>query len=140
MSKIDLASILIRGPQADDAPFILATWLRGLYYGCDWYKAVPKDIFMAEYHKILVRLLSAPGVEVQVACLKDDPSVILGYSVLGRDKSVIHWAFVKTGWREMGLARILTPASVTSASHLTKVGMNILRKHSTIVFNPFLGV
>lgn len=139
MDKKDL--IGIRAANASDRNFILATFLRGLYYGDSWFREIPKDIFMAHYHQVVERILSSPGVIVQVACLKADPEVILGYSVLGPNTTgiTLHFIFVKSAWRGIGVARSLVPVEQTNAvSHLTKVGLSILRKHPNVIFNPFV--
>ena len=128
--------LTIRPPQADDVNFIMATWLRGVYYGCKWFGQMPKDLFMQGYHSLLIRLLSTAGIQVRVACLKDDPTVIIGYSVTGGQDSQLHWVFVKTGWRKLGVARSLVPDTVKSVSHLTKIGSAILKAHPAVVFNP----
>jgi GNAT superfamily N-acetyltransferase len=137
MFKRDLVSIRA-GNLEQDENFILATWLRGLYYGCDWFGLIPKDVFMAAYHTVLTTLIRLPGVSIRMACLKDDPDTILGYSVTGRNDSVLHWVFVKSAWRGLGLARDLVPDTVKSVTHLSRVGRIVLRKRPSLVFNPFL--
>lgn len=121
----------------NDKNFIFATWLRGLYYGGVYFTEIPKDIFMREYHYFLDRIIEDPNIKIKVACLKDDPEVILGYSVLNSAETVLNWVFCKSAWRGIGLARALTPLTVASVSHLTKVGLSILRKRPNVVFNPF---
>jgi hypothetical protein len=134
MQKSEL--VLIRDFRPDDLNFVMASWLRGLYYGCSWFNQVPKDIFMHCYHAVITALL--PLTRVRVACLKDDPDTILGYSVCGRSDTTIHWVFVKDRWRNIGIARSLVPDTVRSATHMTKVGLSLLKGHPAIVFNPFL--
>lgn len=129
--------VAIRGFKPDDYNFIIATWLRGLYYGDSWFSLIPKQVFMTRYHHIIEALLGSNKVIVKVACLKEDPEVILGYSVLSVDLTAVHWVFVKKAWRTIGIAKQLTPESVTTATHLTKTGLSILTKKKT-VFNPFL--
>lgn len=122
----------------EDKNFILATWLRGLFYGSDFYREIPKNIFMANYHTILEKLLQRPGVVVRVACLKEDPSVILGYAVARRSQNltVMDWLFVKSAWRNIGIGKSLVPPNLAAVTHLTKVGKAI--KPTDCVFNPFL--
>ena len=127
---------MIRDLRPDDLNFILATWLRGLYYGCAWFSQIPKDIFMSNYRPVIEAILL--NGTTRVACLKDDQDVILGYSVCGREDSVLHWTFVKSSWRGIGVARSLIPPSVKIVTHLTKIGSGFLRSHPAIVFNPFL--
>lgn len=120
----------------EDKNFIFASWLRGLYYGCNWFREINKDVFMRNYHNFLERLLSQPTVSIKVACLKNDPEVILGYSVLGADDT-LHWVFVKSAWRNIGVAKALIPTSTKCVSHLTKTGLSIIKRHPDVQFNPF---
>jgi len=138
MSTIDKKDLIaIRLGTEEDKSFIFSTWLKGLYYGDSWFSNIPKDVFMQHHHPVIERLLVDPAVIVTVACLKDDPEVILGYAVQTLDGSTVHWCFVKKSWRNIGLAKNLISAKVTAATHLTKAGLSILRKHPGIVFNPY---
>ena len=138
-------AIVVRNFTASDRNFILATWLRGLYYGDTWYTSIPKAIFMENYHRILERFLSHSSVSIKVACLKDDPEIILGYSVTRQmkhgeaDISVLDWVFVKSAWRKIGVAKMLVPSRLNACTHLTKTGQSILKqKLPNVIFNPFL--
>lgn len=133
----------IRDGKPEDTNFILATFLRGVYYGNPWYNKMPKDIFMANY-KALAEALIVRGV-VKVACLKEDADVILGYSLLSADYTAINWVYVKnskmadgTTWRKKGIGRSLVPKHPVSVSHLTEIGESLLSKfESNPIFNPF---
>jgi hypothetical protein len=135
MNKLDLVEV--RGAIQADKNFILATFLRGLYYGDTWFKEIPKSIFMENYHKIINELIVAPETKIKVACLKDDQETILGYSIVNQDETVLSWVFCKSAWRGIGISKLLMPASIKSVSHLTKAGIGILRKHPNVIFNPF---
>jgi predicted GNAT family acetyltransferase len=135
MQKSELVSI--RDGIEDDRSFIFATVLRGLYYGDSWYSTVPKSIFMSEYHKVVEHILDNPKTQIKVACLKDDPEVILGYSLLNENNTICHFTFIKKAFRGIGISRDLVPTTVTSATHLTKVG-HIIAKKRGVEFNPFL--
>lgn len=91
---------------------------------------------MENYHKFLENLLTSPGVEIKVSCLKEDEDVILGYCVYSN--TVMHWTFTKRAWRGIGVARSLSPANLTAVTHLTDVGKKILPKLPGVYFNPFL--
>ena len=143
VSQKDLISI--RDYNSTDRNFILATWLRGMYYGDTMFSHIPKNIFMENYHRILERFLLAPGVIIKIACLKDEPEVILGYSVSRKlqhgeaDVVVLDWMFVKSAWRKIGIGKLLIPNRVNACTHLTKVGLAILKtKLPNVIFNPFL--
>lgn len=127
--------IALRDALPGDKNFVYASFLRGLYYGDSWFKEIPKNIFMENYHRVLDVLMTLPGLKVTVACLKDDPEVILGYSIHKGTK--LHWVFVKANWRNIGIAKSLVPANIDTVTHLTKVGLSIVRKRKNLSFNPF---
>lgn len=127
----------IRDGINEDRNFVLATFLRGLYYGNSWFSDIPKDIFMSNYKRILETLLDRPDIVVKIACLPDEPSVILGYSVLSGDYQTVHWVYVKQAWRKKGIGRTLTPAHPAYASHLSQLGKSLLTKLPGATFNPF---
>ncbi len=125
----------IRDYVAEDKNFILSTFLRGLYYGDSWFSQMPKDVFMHHYKLFAEKLLTISNVKV--ACLPDDPSVIIGYSILSSDYQAISWVYVKKDWRTKGIARSLVPKYPTSVSHLTELGKQLLTKFNGCIFNPF---
>jgi GNAT superfamily N-acetyltransferase len=127
----------IRDVKPEDANFVLATFLRGLYYGDSWFSLIPKDIFMLNYKKVAEVLLKSNNTVVKIACLKEDQDVILGYSILSADYQTIHWVFVKQAWRNKGIARSLLPQYSTNITHLTDLGRKLMNKLPTAIFNPF---
>lgn len=133
MSVFDEQNMIIRDSVEDDIPFIFATWLRGLYHGNTWFKQIPDALYFETYHRILEKVLERPTTSIKVACFKDEPNVITGYAVY--TNTTLHWVFVKTGWRRVGIAKRLVPASITQTTHLTSLGQNI--KPSDWIFNPF---
>ena len=133
IEKADL--VIIRDGIEDDRSFIFSTFLRGLFYGDSWFSQMPKNLFMQNYHKILEALLDRS--EIKVACLKEDPQVILGYAILSKTTPTLHWCFVKSAWRGIGIAKSLVPKETKVATHLTKVGLSIMKKRPEMVFNPF---
>lgn len=135
MNRSDL--VLIRDINDNDKNFIYASWLRGLYYGDSWFSLIPKSIFMGAYHGFIQLVLDRKNTVVKIACLKDDPDVILGYAVLTPSVKAINWVFVKKAWRTIGIAKQLVPSEFKVATHLTKVGLSIASKKD-IIFNPFV--
>lgn len=127
----------IRDSKPEDTNFILATFLRGLYYGDSIFSKMDKQSFMKNYDKVALALVNSPKVTIKVACLKEDPDVVLGYSMLSADYLTVHWVFVKRAWREGGIAASLLPAHPTTVSHLTAVGEKLLSKLNNPIFNPF---
>lgn len=133
VDKKDL--IEIRNMYPDDWNFILSTWLKGLRYGNDWFGLIEAGVYYTNYQKHIERILQSPTTAVKVACLKESPDVILGYSVTRGN--TLDWVFVKKNWRLIGIARSLVPDTTTHVSHLTDVGRSILKKSPGITFNPF---
>lgn len=125
----------IRDYLPQDEAFVMATFLRGLYYGDSWFSVMPKDLFM-KFYKIIGTAIVKKNT-IKVACLKEDKDVILGYSILSNDFSTIHFVFVKTLFRKQGIAKSLLPKHPTYVTHLTTVGRNLLPKLNNCVFNPF---
>lgn len=127
----------IRDGIEEDNNFILATFLRGLYYGDSWFSNIPKNIFMENYEIIAKAILASKGTTIKVACLPEDPSVILGYSILSADYRTIKWVFVKRAWRNKGIGKSLVPQHPAYVSHLTALGKTLLSKLPNTTFNPF---
>lgn len=128
-------AVIVRDYVVDDKNFILATWLKGLRYGNDWFGEIEPSVYFTVYQKIIDAVLSDPRVSVKVACLKDDPDVVLGYSVSSGNR--LDWVFVKRLWRNIGIAKSLIPPGITIVSHITTTGRSILRKNKGVFFNPF---
>src|SRR5580692_5240979 len=123
LEKKDLVSV--RGPMPEDINFIFASWLRGLYYGNTFFGEIPKDIFMDKYHQVIQNILTK--ATVRVACLKDDPEVILGYSVIRNTEAgeTLDWVFVKSAWRRVHIGKSLVPNKLNAVTHLTKIGRSL---------------
>ena len=133
LEKNDL--VMIRSAIPEDKNFIFATWLKGLRFGNDWYGLIDSKVYFRVYHDVIDNLISRPNITIKVACLKEDPKVLLGYAVYSGTR--LDWAHVKKAWRGIGLAKDLVPNNIASVSHLTGVGRSILKKHNNVVFDPF---
>lgn len=127
----------IRSGNDNDKNFILATFLRGLYYGESFFSKIPKDIFMNRYKLVAQALVNDKSTVIKVACLPEDPDVILGYTMLSADQKTIYWVFVKTAWRKRGIAKTLVPTNPDYVAHLTKLGQSLLYKLPNVQLNPF---
>ncbi|GAC1503744.1 MAG: hypothetical protein NVS1B10_08880 [Candidatus Saccharimonadales bacterium] len=125
--------IAIRASKDTDMPFVYSTFLRGVYFGIPYFRQCDKVAFYKNYSAYLDALL--PKCAVKVACLADDPDVILGYVVL--QGSALHWAFTKQVWRSQGIFKqLLAGQTVKECTHLTNVGSKIA-SNKQISFNPF---
>lgn len=129
--------IALRDYSLADRNFIFSTWLRGLRYGNEVFNFINSEIYFRFYQQVIESILGRPGISIKIACLKEDPEVILGYSV--SEKDVLHYIFVKTSWRRIGIANDLVPKNLSTVTHITSVGKSILiKKYPHVIFNPFL--
>lgn len=126
--------ITIRPGKPEDSSFIFSTWLKGQYFGNDWFESVDQKVYFAYYSKYVEAILAKSNVSI--ACLTDDPDVILGYAVYTLPET-LHWVFVKGAWRAKGIARRLVPEAITTITGLTKPGKAIMIKKG-LRFNPWL--
>jgi hypothetical protein len=130
-------SVAVRDYVLGDYNFIISTWIKGLKYGNEWFNLIEQKAYFENYHKVIEKYLANPGASIRVACLKSDPEVILGYSVTHSDNTVLDWVFVKSAWRGIGIAKSLVPTTAKKVTHVTKVGVSILKKQPGLEFNPF---
>lgn len=124
--------ILTRDSSPEDMNFIYSTWLRGLYFGNDWFREIDQDTYFKAYQLVVEQVLTRS--KVQVICLRDDHDTILSYCVSEGTK--LHYIFTKPVWRKFGLAKQLIPKDIDTVTHLTNVGRSI--KPKGWKFNPFL--
>lgn len=135
LKAIMLDEIQIRPFRVEDKAFIMATWLKGQYYGHPWFSEIKKDVYNQQYAAYVEQLLAKSNTKVNIACLRQDPEVILGYSVLS--PTALHWCYVKDAWRRRGIAGRLTQGeAIVSVTSLTKPGKEIAKKRGWI-FNPW---
>ncbi len=125
----------IRNYENSDESFIVSTFLTGLYHGNEFFNIMDKKIFLRNYRPIIKTILRRR--EVKMACLREDPDVILGYSILSKDFLVIDWVYVKAKWRKFGIAKLLLPKYPKQYTHFTTLGLILSKKFGNLKFNPF---
>lgn len=135
---MDEARIIIRAFEPEtDQPCIYATWRNGSYYGALKKHKGSADKYFRHYTKYIKETLEHENCHVRIACIEDDPIVIIGYSVFTKDH--LDWIFVKADFRLKGIASLLYPTHIVSVTdHLTKIGNNIAsKKNLKIKENPY---
>lgn len=117
-------------------PLVLATWLRGLKHGCDFFSMTDSKAFFSVYSKVILNLIKRPECVVRVAVLSDDPDIAVGWSVF--EGGVVHFVYVRPEGRRHGIGSSLLPKKFDTISHITKVGKAIWKKKfQHVIFNPF---
>jgi len=138
---------IIRSAVESDKNFVLQSFLLGIYYGDSWFSKIPKRVFMDNYKQVAEALFYR--AYVKIACLPEDPDTILGYAIMSRDETVLHFVYVKkskgeASWRNHGIATRLVSTWPSQVTHLTALGEELLKKYKdkpTPMFNPFnLGI
>jgi ribosomal protein S18 acetylase RimI-like enzyme len=120
----------VRPAVESDYPFIAATALKGLYYGCSFWRRMEQETFFSAYKQILFSRCVNPKTRVLIACDLDDKDLIRGYVI--KQDNVLHWVHVKQEWRHLGLGRILTAGCDTMSQMSDKA------ESWSLTFNPFM--
>ena len=131
----------IRPATGDDLNFIYDSWLSSCRYDSPLGNC-KNSIFFDNYRRIIDDVLSLDNTHVFVACLTEDPHVILGYLACELP-NIIHYIFTKDAFRQFGIAKALVTHAFKDTSnlittHRTGYVEPILRSHPQITYNPFL--
>jgi len=134
--------LCVRAASDADLAFIHATWKRQIIR-CGVRprsELSERELYTKATHVVNALLHRSATL---IACLPDDPSVILGYLVVELsstvDKPIIHFCYTKGPWRGMGVMRLLFKdlhPNNCYASHLTKSLK--LKNFPGLVFKPEL--
>ncbi len=121
---------------SEDQGFLYSTWIQGMYFGNDWKgpSAQSEGTFRRRFSEVIKSIITKPTVTIMVAALKQDPDVILGYSVTEPD--ILHWVYVKPTWRKFGIAKALVPDDVKIVTHQTNRGRSLMPK--AWAYDPFM--
>lgn len=127
----------IRDGTADDHNFVLATMLRAVKYGSDYFRAMDREIYFSRFGVYISTLFKAPG-RLKVACMPGetgDDGLILGYALLQGE--VLHFVYVKSAFRNQGIAaQLLAGENIKKVSSMTAVG-EALRQKKGYIFDPW---
>ncbi len=135
--KANSSDCVIRHGSHIDFGYIHKTWLRV------WRSHFPRDVndaLFSEYHRHIFNRILANS-KVYIATIEEDESMVLGYLVARKD--VLHWVWVRSAFRRMGIANALMDAYLREAgkpryaSHWTQSGEHFVKKLG-LKFNPFL--
>ena len=88
-------TIIVRRTLNDDVPFLFATYLKHNWYDKRNSTMLPKMVWTLAQRKKLSKIIEEQ--KVRVACLSDDPDIILGYGFMDNDKKP--FVYVKLAWR-----------------------------------------
>lgn len=141
MNAID-SLIFVRGAVESDFGCIIRRWEDSVRYSSDWFKDIDPDFFFEHYRKLIEGHLRNPDMIIKIACLKDDPDVIIGFAVYEPITAFepknynLHFMYVKEIWRDNKIATMITPSTITHCSNMTRIGLTIHKKYPYIKFQP----
>lgn len=128
--RLDAVNIVLRRFDPDrDQAFLYSSWRNSSYY----HAAVPTTDSSADYFKKQTARIkrTLEKATVEIACLADCPSVIVGYVVYTGKH--LDWIYVKQDYREKGIGRLLMPKLIeTFTDSVTKIGAVLLEKKNQI--------
>jgi predicted GNAT family acetyltransferase len=140
------SEIAIREYQPADESFVFSSWLNSYQKNSPATEAISKYVFFKFHHPILTRILKRETTEVTIACLKDDPEVVIGYLAIEKletPPAIIHFCYVKSAFRRMGIARKLMESSDLNPNechythHTHPVDWWISRMFPKLSYNPY---
>lgn len=138
------SQVLTRTANEQDVNFIFNSWLKS-YQSSVSAKLLSPTIYFQFHHKVIEQLLQRCAVVV--ACQQQDPTQVYGYLVyeVVDDVPVIHYAYVKHAFRQMGIYSLLLAATTLSSrnqafyTHETHTALKLIRAKSLpMVYNPYL--
>lgn len=96
--------------------FIRDSWLKS-FRDSPWAGCVPNNLYWPTYTEAVEQLASESRVVAVVS--KDDPDTIVAWICAEPQKGIVHYAFVKHRFRQMGLLRLLLQSVMGRDSGLT---------------------
>ena len=144
--KINPSLYAFRPGQHGDAHFLLSTWLKS-YRNSAFAQRISNDVYFRGHQEQIATILGIEGTAVTVVCAKDDEDQILGYVVYNTLVPILHYAYVKYPFRNVGLGSLLIkmvgalhPGQALNCTHLAKQWDSVSRKFN-LLYNPYyLGV
>lgn len=129
----ELEVILRPYNKTTDEAYIYSSWQNQSYYSpverreqlSDKEERIRRSAFLKTQSTKICDVLKSSII--RIACLKDSPIVIIGYSVSTQDH--LDWIYVKDSYRNKGIGKMLLPKNIkTFTNDLTKLGKIILDK------------
>lgn len=109
-----------------DHAFIYSTWRNALWYA-ERRDEKEADHFYKSASEKIAALLKNPDIHVRIACLADDPDMLLGWAVLQNDR--LEFIYVKIDYRRKGIGHILSKGFKTFSEPETRIGKSLKEKY-----------
>lgn len=123
-----IETVVIRPYESkSDDPFLFSSWRNSVWFDAHTNNQID-PVFYRQKTKEIKILLNIPGVETRMACLKNNPDQIVGYSVLNHN--TLEFVYVKLDYRNQGVAKLLAKGFLDIAKPCTKIGNAIKKNHN----------
>lgn len=111
MSDLPITLRLLDESDESEKNFVLSSWLRS-YTSSKWAESMPRDTFMRGHHRVVSALLDKHHTWVAEVT----PGELAGWTCTG--KYVLHYVYVKSTYRRMGVGRTLLNAPSASGTEV----------------------
>lgn len=131
--------VVLRALEDSEINFVYHSWLRSFRSDSTFYRTIPREIFFENHRKRLYRLLDRS--HCIVANPRDHPDIIVAYIVWElpeEGNAVIHYIYVKSDYRKMGLARLLVDVAAAGRKITATHRTDTIRRDRIDIFNPYL--
>jgi hypothetical protein len=131
--------VVLRALEEPEINFVYHSWLRSLRSGNSFYKSIPSIIYFENHRKQLYKILDRS--HCLVASPKDHPEIIVAYIVwenFDDKKEIIHYIYVKSDYRVMGLANLLVEVAAGDRNIVVTHKTDSLPRNDRYIFNPYL--
>lgn len=122
-------NFLIAPHDVEELPFIFDSWSRS-FRKSPWAGCVPNYLWEQVVRACATEILDR-GADVLVALAPGETRRVMGYSVA--EPGVLHWLYVKTDYRKLGIGRKLLSAATArwpvgpkTYSHRTRASVSFL--------------
>lgn len=123
----DMTVVLRPFDPREDTPFIYSFWRHSLWFGdpINFGKDRLAAAFYSDATKRIRAILKDSRTEIRIACAKESPILILGFSVRRGDH--LEFIFVKQDYQRNGIATMLATGIMTVAEPTTIDGQLIAK-------------
>lgn len=108
-----------------DHAFLYSTWRNALWYS-EKREQKLADQFYKEASERISSLLKLRNIKIRMACLNEDPDMLLGWAVMQDDH--LYFAYVKIDYRRKGIGNLLVRGFTTFSPPETKIGKSLAEK------------
>ena len=142
--ELDAKPYTFRPYTPEDIPFIQSSWGKSYYLEGPGNTLFKADVFHKYHRPLREWVLNKPNATAIVCSSKDDPSFILGFSILEKPEEpvlILHYIYVKFSFRGEGIGRELFNRSIVMRpvlfTHETSKAQKIMSKNKRLEKNDF---